>query len=728
MTNSSPNSSPETDLGYGKLFAVLIRQRLWIAGVLTGVIAITTPLALRQNPIYESSMQLLVESNYQAPEKRTPDLASTLVDSAVEIDYATQLKLMTSSELLQRAVDEVKGEYSDMTIEDLQKAIRLSQIEDDEVKTKIFEITFVDENPAKTQMVLEAIQSVYLEYNLEKQQERLSRGLTFIDDQLPIARQELDKAQQALTSFRQTYNLVNPEELADGISRRLIDIQKSRQDVDADLAATQSRIQAIESALSTTNMVGALASARLSQSARYQSLLDELQTIDKELVEKRLIYTDNSLQVMVVAERRAETLNLLSAEASLVIGTLEGSNIGSAGGLTLGDGQFGKLDLDLTADWVQQQTKQSALESTSQSLATSERELRTQLDKLPELINEYNSIQPEVETNQITIEKLLTARQALAVELAQGGFNWQVVEPPQWGEKIGPNHKRSLILNIILGGALGIAAAFVRDALNDAVHTPEDIEAKLNVPLVGVFPQPPSTFDKTIEQHHAFTDAIALIYKKLTLRTLTSPWRSLLLTSAQAQDGKSTLAIALAISAHRAGDQVLLIDANLRNPHLHSALQLPNEKGLTTVLKEALTEQWSLPILKSRFGFNVLTAGPPAEGSLPILGAKSLGQLMAELSTFYDRVIVDTTTLSDSADVLSLASVCDAICLVGRVNQTTETALEVLHADIQNLPVLGVVVGDGKSAESSKTVKPRSSTVEKKRSRKQRNRRSTTLS
>ena len=343
------------------------------------------------------------------------------------------------------------------------------------------------------------------------------------------------------------------------------------------------------------------------------------------------------------------------------------------------------MDLERTADWIRKQT-----------------ELRTQLDKFPELIDAYNYLEPEIETNQATIEKLLTARQDLAIELAQGGFNWQVVEPPKYGEKIGPNYKRNLILNMIMGAALGVGAAFIRDAMSDIVHTPDDIVAKLKVPLIGSVSRPPSAFADTIEQQQSWLDEIALIYKKLTLRSLEKTWRSVLLTSALSKEGKSTLAIALSLSAFQAGDNVLLIDANLRNPQLHKTLQLTNEKGLGTVLQEELTEQWSLPIVKSKLGFNVLTAGPPVVNTLPLFSAKNLRQLMEKLCNFYDRVIVDTTTLSDSADVLELASVCDAICLVSRINLTSEAALETLHTDIQGLPILGVVVGDDKAPEKAK--------------------------
>ena len=701
MANSPTMPSSATDLGYGKLFAVLIRQRIWILSVLAGVLAIATPLSFRAKPTFESSMQLLVESNYQASKTQNSDLASSLVDSAVEIDYATQLKLMKSSELLQRAVDKVNSEYPEMTIEDIQKAIRLSQAEEDEVKTKIFEIKFVGESPNKTKKVLEAIQAVYLDYNLQKQQERLSRGLVFIDSLLPVARQELDKAQQSLRTFRQTYNLIDPNKQADEISSRLIEIQQSRQETRASLIATQSQIEAMETALGATSMASSLASARLSQSERYQALLDELQAVDKELVDTRLVYQDSSLNVIVVAEKRAEILNLLSVEAGRIVGTLGGST-GRVDGLTLEYGQYGRMDLELTADWIRKQTEQYALASMSQSLATAELELRTQLDKLPELIDAYNYLEPEIETNQATIEKLLTARQDLAIELAQGGFNWQVVEPPKYGEKIGPNYKRNLILNMIMGAALGVGAAFIRDAMSDVVHTPDDIVAQLKVPLIGSVSRPPSAFADTIEQQQSWLDEIALIYKKLTLRSLEKTWRSVLLTSALSKEGKSTLAIALSLSAFQAGDNVLLIDANLRNPQLHKTLQLTNEKGLGTVLQEELTEQWSLPIVKSKLGFNVLTAGPPVVNTLPLFSAKNLRQLMEKLCNFYDRVIIDTTTLSDSADVLELASVCDAICLVSRTNLTTEAALETLHTDIQGLPILGVVVGDDKAPEKAK--------------------------
>ena len=340
MANSPTMPSSATDLGYGKLFAVLIRQRIWILSVLAGVLAIATPLSFRAKPTFESSMQLLVESNYQASKTQNSDLASSLVDSAVEIDYATQLKLMKSSELLQRAVDKVNSEYPEMTIEDIQKAIRLSQAEEDEVKTKIFEIQFVGESPYKTKKVLEAIQAVYLDYNLQKQQERLSRGLVFIDSLLPVARQELDKAQQSLRTFRQTYNLIDPNKQADEISSRLIEIQQSRQETRASLIATQSQIEAMEPALGATSMASSLASARLSQSERYQALLDELQAVDKELVDTRLVYQDSSLNVIVVAEKRAEILNLLSVEAGRIVGTLGGST-GRVDGLTLEYGQFG---------------------------------------------------------------------------------------------------------------------------------------------------------------------------------------------------------------------------------------------------------------------------------------------------------------------------------------------------------------------------------------------------
>ena len=150
MTENNINSMAETEAGYGELFAVLIRRRFWLLSVLFIVLAAATAKALTDQPTYKSSMQLLVESNYQG--KKDSKTENQFADSNVEIDNATQLSLMQSPMLLQRAVELLSPEYPELDVEKIKKSLTVNQVADEKAKTetKIFEVTYTANNPTQT--------------------------------------------------------------------------------------------------------------------------------------------------------------------------------------------------------------------------------------------------------------------------------------------------------------------------------------------------------------------------------------------------------------------------------------------------------------------------------------------------------------------------------------------------------------------------------------------------
>ena len=228
MTENNINSIPETEAGYGELLAVLIRGRLWLLSVFCIVLAVATVKALEEKPTYKSSMQLLVESNYQG--KKGSKTENQFADSNVEIDNATQLSLMQGSQLIQRAVKLLRPEYPGLDVEEIKKSLVVNQVADQKAntQTKIFEVTYTANNPTQTQKVLQIMQRVYLDYNREQQRLRLTKGLAFIDEQLPKVRKNVAQVEATLEEFRKNQNLIEPEVQAKALTDAINNIQQER--------------------------------------------------------------------------------------------------------------------------------------------------------------------------------------------------------------------------------------------------------------------------------------------------------------------------------------------------------------------------------------------------------------------------------------------------------------------------------------------------------------------
>lgn len=691
--------STQSDLGYGQLFAIFWRRRYWFASVFFGVLAVAVPLALLKDPIYRSTLQLLVEPNYR---DREAGIENEFTDSGVEIDYATQLQLMRSSALMQKAVNQLSIRYPNLDVDQISRSLQLAQLGNDQ-PTKIFEVSYSGENPKKTQDVLQAMQEVYIEYNLEQQEQRLSQGLSFINRQLPETREELASAEEELKQFRTSYNAIVPDQEASELAEALQSLKLEQETLQGQIQETQARYQELQQQLDQSPQ-NALISARLSESSRYQTLLNQLQETEVEIATQSSRFTEASPIVQNLLEQRSELRQLLRQQVEQVLGRIPPQLNLSEIALEK-QGQLGSTDLSLARSLVETQTQLESLQARERSLAETEAELRADLQEFPNLIAEYNRLQQEVEVKRDSLDQLLVARQELGVELARGGFKWQVVEPPRLGYQVGPNTQQDLLLGGVVAIFLGGVVAFVREAIDDALRSADQIQEEA-LTLLGTTPKLPepnlSRFRINLPweeerdspileilQWLPFRDALDLIYKNIELVSSGSTLRSLAVTSALSGEGKSTLALGLALSAARCYRRVLLIDADLRQPSLHEELNLPNTSGLATILAG---ETKPLPHQVTVMGseIDVLTAGPISADPVPLLSSGRLQELKEALGD-YDLIIFDTPPVLGVVDTLQVASVCSSTLLVARLDYLTQTELRQVSAQLSKLNIIGIV-------------------------------------
>lgn len=738
MAESNLNTVSETDPGYGQLFAILIRRRFWLLGILCLAVGLATVKALTAESTYVSSLQLLVEPNYQSKKQDGQEGADKqIVDPNIQVDSATQLNLMQGSQLLQKAIDLLRPDYPDLTIKELRKSLSVFQVEgsEDDSKTKIFEANYTANDPVKTQKILQAVQRVYLDYNREQQRLRLAKGLAFIDEQLPKARLSVTQSEAALERFRKTQNLIEPDAQTKALTDALNAIQDERRKNQAQYRELQANYNTLQQQVARSPK-DALVSSRLSQSTRYQSLLNEIQKTDLALAEQRKRFTDGNPTIQKLLFQRQQQLGLLEEEGQRTVGDdssqLKGESL-------LSEGQLGETDMSLTNKLLELQASIRGLMAREQTLAEKEQQLRVELERFPSVLADYNRLQPEIKLKRETLDQLEKARQELSLEIARGGFDWQVVEQPLLGEKTGPKKAQIILLGAVAGVMLGGIAAFIRETMDDAVRSSDELKQQVALPVLGMTPELPKAkkseprmllpfgksqalapvgnqpiiklpFGKpkvlapwTVEVLHwsPSWQSLDLIYKNIQLLSSVSTLRSLMVTSAVAGEGKSTLALGLAISAARLHQRVLLIDADLRNPTLHEKLNLPNDYGLSTLL----SSDAPLPIQTSHHAssayIDVITSGPISADPANLLSSPRMGELMAAFEQTYDLVLVDAPPVLGLVDSILTASYCRGVVLVARMGQITRTELTQATAMLSKLNLIGVVANGDNSSYNS---------------------------
>jgi capsular exopolysaccharide synthesis family protein len=165
------------------------------------------------------------------------------------------------------------------------------------------------------------------------------------------------------------------------------------------------------------------------------------------------------------------------------------------------------------------------------------------------------------------------------------------------------------------------------------------------------------------------------------------------ITSTVPGEGKTTVAASLAAAIAQTGRQVVVVDGDLRQPTLHLVFDLPNQAGLSDVLKGdaslcATTQHSAID------GLHVLTSGPVPADPTPMLGSPKMAAVIEQLAARYDRIIVDTPSLQTAADATILAALVDGVLLVVGRGKARAEGVQTAQSHVEDIGArsIGVVV------------------------------------
>jgi capsular exopolysaccharide synthesis family protein len=300
-------------------------------------------------------------------------------------------------------------------------------------------------------------------------------------------------------------------------------------------------------------------------------------------------------------------------------------------------------------------------------------QLRTQTLDVDGRSIQYNILKREADTNRQLYDALLQRYKEIGVATDVGSNNVSIVDralPPRGRFK--PDLQWNLTIGLLFGALLGVVTAFLLEFIDQTLKTPQDIEQKLRVSVLGIIPRLKKT-DNPLEAlrdlRSAFSEAYRSVRTALQFTTDNGVPRVLLVTSANASEGKSTTAWSLARNFAQLGKSVLLIDGDLRNPSLHRLAGVRSEVGLSNLLAGAANFNEAVqatddPRLK------IVLAGPLPPNPAELLAGSKLISLLTVAAESYDQVIIDGPPVLGIADAPILANAAAGTLLVVEAGKT----------------------------------------------------------
>lgn len=682
-------SDQEGGLHLGRFLSAIKRNVLIVVGVTTLTAAAAVLKAVTDDPTYKSGFELLTP-----PTTLETQIISTINEDAlssqpdvfsVAIDE-TQLKILKSPRLMDPILQQVQERYPNVGYGEL--VARLS-IKPDKTGNTLF-VEYVSGDPVEVQYVLDVVSEVYLKYSLEDRQNAIFRGIDFVDEQLPVARQRVEDLESELEELRQNANLIDPLTQGEQLSQQAAQFNAEQLDLRVQIKQAESVYSNLQEELSKNEEFAS--TSILQESDRYQSLLDQLLELDSEIANQLTLYLEDSPEIEVIEERKDNLQPLLRREGF-------------------------RVQQELASYIIELRDQDQALSETIDAL-------NQQINDLSTVARNYGSIQRELEIATTNLNEFLTKREALRIDAAQRQTPWEILTPPSQPKASVASAKRNLLLGTILGLLLGAGAAILVDRIRGKIYTIDELKEVIGsrIPLLGVIP-----YEKLLEGGNIlssslnqlsqlgfetdlfpdlsaassnqdsistpFFEAFRVLSTNLELNSPDKKINSFTISSAIPNMGKSTITFHLAHSIASSGRKVLMIDGDLRRPSLHHLCSVANEKGITNYvtgefdLDDVIT---NLPIDENLF---LLAAGPVPPDPIKILTAQRMKELVLKVKEKFDMVIFDSPPILGFADALILSTNTQGVLMPVSLGEIKFSQLQMAldELSIAKVPIFGVV-------------------------------------
>ena len=684
----------EDDISFSQLWHVLQKRRWTIFACVGAMLVLALAVSLIMTPKYEGVS--VIEVNKENADMLGLDDMTGMMGGADSLDY--NVSLQTQSDVLKSDTlafqvaqqlgleqrkefglrsgwpnaEQVKAE-SQLPLEKAplrQQRIRETFEKNLTVKTipgtREIRVRFLSPDPQVAADVVNALVNDYMEQYFRTRYSATAQASDWLSKQLSDLKTQVETSQEKLNTYQKQAGILGTDETQNVVMTKLEELNQQLTAAEANRILKETVYQL--SKTGNAELISGMAGSSLigppgaAAGANSLALIQNLRAQEADL---KAQYAQAATKYGSAYPRLIQMRNQLQ-QLDTDVRT-----------------EIGKLAARAQNDYI-------AAKNAESMLRVSFNKQKTEANRLSDSAIQYTIMKREVESGRELYQDLLKKLKGAGVLAGLRSTNIVVVDPGRLSATpVQPNLPLNLALGLGIGLLGGVALAFVRDGLDNTISTPAQAEEITSLPALGFVPmfgnghkglhlpiRKKGQLDCSILENPSsqLAEAFRALRTSLLLSNVDSPPKTILVTSALPQEGKSTTSMNLAIALVQQGTRVLLIEGDLRRPTLHSRLNItsPSLSGALASRngdRPKITQHPGVP------GLFFLPAGPKPPFPAEALASERMKELLSTWREEFDFVVIDSPPLLSVTDGVMLSRSADAVLLVVRSEQTTRQSL-----------------------------------------------------
>jgi len=590
-------------------------------------------------------------------------------------------------------------------------------------RTNIVNISVQGQNPALIAKVSDRVADLFIKEDADRETAGARKAYEDLGSSIEDLRATIAQQENELISVQSNNNLPLAERGGELRADNLKALQQQRNDAELEVQRLEAQFTAAQSASQSGDILSIVPDNKAIQEARAQNLKrradleKRIEETDKKIDEanedlKKLLakYTDENSKVI---EKRAQIQELESQKQRI-------------------EGEVSNK-IDLESKRLEKDAEREVISSLQSALNSARTRLGHAISSFEQAAYKANSegieeiklttLKSELKSNHDLLDTYTQRQKEQELALSTGKPNnisiqSHAVTP---GGPIGPQRGRNILVALLLSFAAGIGLAFLLDYLDDSVRTSEDISRHLGLPTLALIPHylagaekkkllaagngnglgPSAALITLDERHSPMAEAYRHLRTSLLFSSAGKPPKTILVTSSQPSEGKTTTAINTAITLAQSDADVVIIDCDLRRPRLHTHFGMDNNRGLTNYLSGDKDTSSLIRTYKDLPRLKIVTSGPIPPNPAELLSSNEMRNLLQFMSGRFQHVIIDSPPAISFTDAAILSTLVDGVVLVAMANKSSIHLMRQFKQRISSIGarIYGVVL-NGLKADS----------------------------